>query len=73
MNYLPRVLLILVALFFLLTACQTVKPYQRAYLNDHFMKMELKPVKSFGEKAMTYREGSVGGGSGKSSGGCGCN
>ncbi|MCU0371164.1 MAG: DUF4266 domain-containing protein [Bacteroidales bacterium] len=71
-RYLTLILTFLLTLM-LLSSCQSVKPYQRVYLNDHFMKMGKKPVDGFGEKALTYREGSSGGGTGKSSGGCGCN
>jgi hypothetical protein len=66
-------LLITMISVLLLSSCQSVKPYQRVYLDDHFMKMGPKPVHSFGEKVMAYREGSAGGGTGKDSGGCGCN
>jgi len=71
-----KTLIFLLILFFtglLLTSCQSVKPYQRAYLNDHFMRMGKRGVDHFGEKVHAYREGSSGGGTGKSSGGCGCN
>jgi uncharacterized membrane protein len=67
-----RILLLLLSII-LLASCQSVKPYQRVYLNDHFMKLGKKSVNDFGEKALSYREGSSGGGTGKSSGGCGCN
>jgi hypothetical protein len=54
-------------------ACQTVKPYQRVYLNDSEMRLGQRTSESFERNAMTYREGASGGGSGKASGGCGCN
>ncbi len=60
-------------LLIMLGSCQSVKPYQRVYLNDHFMQLGKKPIDGFSEKAMAYREGSSGGGAGKDSGGCGCN
>jgi hypothetical protein len=59
------------AIFF--SSCQSVKPYQRVYLNDHFMKLDVKQAGKFGEKVHAYREGAIGGGTGKFSGGCGCN
>ena len=68
-----RLLLIILISAIFLASCQTVKPYQRVYLNDHFMKMGKKPVDAFGGKVLSYREGSAGGGSGNASGGCGCN
>ena len=69
-NLIPVVLLFVILA---LSSCQSVKPYQRVYLNDYFMKMGIRPVDTFGEKVQAYREGSAGGGTGKDSGGCGCN
>jgi hypothetical protein len=67
-------------IFFLLTAiaaslssCQTVKPYQRVYLNDHEMQLGPRASQKHDTNALTYREGASGGGTGKVSGGCGCN
>lgn len=57
----------------LTTSCTAVKPYQRAYLEDRDMKFKLTNPERFEQDAHTYREGSAGGGMGKSSGGCGCN
>ncbi len=57
----------------LLTSCATVKPYQRAYLNDAGMKAGKNDIEKFDENVQAYREGASGGGSGKASGGCGCN
>jgi hypothetical protein len=53
-------------------SCQTVKPYQRAYLNDAAMQMGLNKVSGFEKYALMIREGASGAG-GKNSGGCGCN
>lgn len=61
----------LVLLF--MQSCATVKPYQRMYLNDESMQLGKRGIEKFDENVHTYREGSSGGGSGKSSGGCGCN
>lgn len=57
----------------MLSGCSTVKPYQRAYLNDAAMQPGKLPIEKFEENVQTYREGASGGGSGKASGGCGCN
>lgn len=54
-------------------SCVAVKPYQRMYLNDGSMQLGKTTMEKFDENVHTYREGSSGGGSGKSSGGCGCN
>ncbi len=66
-------LMIIVLLTMTLTACQTVKPYQRVYLNDENMQAGKRPLKKFASQVHTYREGGSGGGRGKTSGGCGCN
>jgi uncharacterized membrane protein len=54
-------------------SCQTVKPYQRAYLNDNAMQINKKNIDKLPSATHTYKEGASGGGRGKSSGGCGCN
>jgi hypothetical protein len=56
-----------------LSACATVKPYQRQYLNDANMQLGKAGIEKLDESAQSYREGSSGGGAGKGSGGCGCN
>lgn len=63
----------LTGMIFLAVSCKTVKPYQRIYLNEDAMQMKQRIIENFSSKAHTYREGSSGGGRGKSSGGCGCN
>jgi hypothetical protein len=61
------------AVFLIITSCESVKPYQRAYLNDREMKPGMRNGQKFEEHSHAYREGSSGGGSTKTSGGCGCN
>jgi len=71
-----KLLLLLFVPFLLLaflTSCESVKPYQRVYLNDHFMRLNARQAGHFAEKVHAYREGASGGGTGKASGGCGCN
>ena len=53
-------------------SCQTVKPYQRAYLNDSSMQMGFGKTSGFESYALMIREGASGAG-GKNGGGCGCN
>jgi hypothetical protein len=55
------------------TGCATVKPYQKAWLNDFNMRLGRTDIEKFDESVHTYREGASGGGNGKASGGCGCN
>jgi hypothetical protein len=54
-------------------SCRTVKPYQRAYLNDNAMQINKKNIDKLSQDMHSYKEGASGGGRGKSSGGCGCN
>ena len=64
---------LLFAMIIFACGCQTVKPYQRAYLNDENMRAGKQPVKTFAGHVHNYREGATGGGDVKGSGGCGCN
>lgn len=57
----------------ILSSCQTVKPYQRVYLNDFEMRPGGNGARGFEQYVFTIREGGSGGGSAKTSGGCGCN
>jgi hypothetical protein len=66
-------ILVIILLVLLLQACTTVKPYQRQYLNDTNMQLGKTGIEKLDESAQSYREGSSGGGTGKGSGGCGCN
>lgn len=68
-----RFILVIVLLTVALYSCATVKPYERSYLNDENMKLGKSNTEQFLESAHAYREGASGGGSGKTSGGCGCN
>ena len=55
------------------SACQTVKPYQRIYLNDPEMQLGSNTGKKFEGYVESIREGATEAGGTKSSGGCGCN
>ena len=57
----------------LLTSCQTVKGYQKRYLNDAEMELSAKKIEKFESNFQSYREGASGANGGKSGGGCGCN
>jgi len=56
----------------LTAACQSVKPYQRSYLNDKDMQFKNSTAENMELKAQAYREAAAGTGKGKTSGGCGC-
>jgi hypothetical protein len=56
----------------LLSACATVRPWQRESLSDPIMIMDENPIDSgVKQHYLDYREGSVGA-TGEQSGGCGC-
>jgi len=57
----------------LLSACSTVKPYQKSKLNDADMVLSARKAQKFEQSFQLYREGASGANGGKSGGGCGCN
>jgi len=65
--------LLVCLMVFCLGACTSIKPYQRAHLNDRDMQFGNEGAGTYEQTAHTYREGAQGGSSSKSKGGCGCN
>lgn len=59
--------------FIFLGSCQSVKSYQKMYLNDSEMVLSPKKIELFETNFETYREGAAGANGGKVGGGCGCN
>lgn len=57
----------------LLSACKTVKSYQKSKLDDSEMILSSRKVQKFEQSFQLYREGASGANGGKSGGGCGCN
>jgi hypothetical protein len=57
----------------LLSSCEAVKPYQKAYLNEEEMQLSARRVESYEVNFESYREGASGANGGKAGGGCGCN
>ena len=57
----------------MMSSCSTLKPWERVYLNDAQMQMGNTTGRNFSNYVHSIREGSIPGGSTKSSGGCGCN
>ncbi|NEM99043.1 DUF4266 domain-containing protein [Pontibacter burrus] len=57
----------------LLSSCETVKPYQKTYLNEEEMQLSARKVQTFEMNFESYREGASGATGGKMGGGCGCN
>ena len=66
-------LLVFCGLCMALASCESVKPYQRAYLNDENMAPGSRPCEELEDNVFSYREGSLITGGGKTKGGCGCN
>jgi hypothetical protein len=73
MHLLKKKYMFLFLVLGMLVGCQTVKPYQRAYLNDPEMQMGLKAGQGFEAYVESIREGATPPGGAKTSGGCGCN
>ncbi|MEZ4764517.1 MAG: DUF4266 domain-containing protein [Calditrichia bacterium] len=65
--------LILCALGTMLSSCASVKPYQKAHLNQEDMKLSSPKIQTYEHNFETYREGASGANGGKVGGGCGCN
>jgi hypothetical protein len=64
---------IIVLLALAATSCTSIKPYQRAYLNDSHMEPGTMKAESFEQNVFNYREGALQTGGKKGKGGCGCN
>ena len=56
-----------------LSACSSVKEYQKMRLNDSEMELAARKVQKFESNFQLYREGATGANGGKNGGGCGCN
>ena len=57
----------------LLSACTTVKEYQKSKLNDAEMILSNRKIERTELSFQSYREGASGANGGKTGGGCGCN
>lgn len=56
-----------------LFSCNSVRPYQKMYINDKDMELAEKKCATFEINFESYREGAAGANGGKVGGGCGCN
>lgn len=56
-----------------LQSCNTVKEYEKQYINDPDMKLSARTSERYETTFQVYREGAAGANGGKSGGGCGCN
>lgn len=68
-----KTLFLVFAFSLLLSACTSVKPYQKSRLNDSEMQLSSRKVEKTEMSFQTYREASSGANGGKTGGGCGCN
>ena len=67
-------IIVLIALCILtLSACVTVKEYEKVTINDPDMNLVDRKEKKFETAFQVYREGAAGANGGKAGGGCGCN
>ncbi|WHT38846.1 DUF4266 domain-containing protein [Myroides odoratus] len=60
-------------LILLLPSCQTVKEYEKQYINDPDMVLSAHTCERYETNFQVYREGASGANGGKTGGGCGCN
>lgn len=63
----------LLILLMLTASCESVREYQKMYLNDKDMDISGDKLEGFETSWENYREGASGGNGSKSGGGCGCN
>lgn len=68
-----RFLLIVIALLLSLTACTTVHPFEKMYLNDEEMTLDSRDSEFLENQFQVYREAASGASGGGMGGGCGCN
>ncbi len=68
-----RNLIILVVCLTFFSGCVSVKPYQKAFLNDEDMDLGVREINGYESTFESYREGASGANGGKIGGGCGCN
>jgi hypothetical protein len=68
-----KLIWLIIAGYTCLTACSSVKSYQKNRLNDSDMELSARKSQKFEQSFQLYREGGSGANGGKSGGGCGCN
>lgn len=56
-----------------ITSCNSVKEYDKQYINDPDMKLSARSSERFETTFQVYREAASGANGGKTGGGCGCN
>lgn len=56
-----------------LVSCNSVKEYDKQYINDPDMKLSARTSERYETTFQVYREAASGANGGKTGGGCGCN
>ena len=68
-----KIFIVGIVLVYSISGCQSVKGYEKMYLNDISMKLEPNSLDYFETNFQSYREAASGANGGKVGGGCGCN
>ncbi|WP_445710828.1 DUF4266 domain-containing protein [Flavobacterium sp.] len=68
-----RKIILVIAILSLGYSCNSVKEYDKQYINDPDMKLTSKSSERFETNFQVYREAAAGANGGKTGGGCGCN
>lgn len=66
-------LILILGIIAVLQSCNTVKEYDKQYINDPDMKLSARSSERFETNFQVYREAAAGANGGKTGGGCGCN
>ena len=67
-----KIILVVIVVFSAIS-CNTVKEYDKQYINDPEMKLSAKSSEHFHTTFQVYREAPSRANGGKTGGGCGCN
>jgi hypothetical protein len=68
-----RKTIMVVVIFVGVTSCNSVKEYDKQYINDPEMKLSARTSERYETTFQVYREAASGANGGKTGGGCGCN
>jgi hypothetical protein len=68
-----RKIILVIIVVFSAISCNSVKEYDKQYINDPEMKLSARTSERFETTFQVYREAASGANGGKTGGGCGCN
>ncbi|WP_396161859.1 DUF4266 domain-containing protein [Flavobacterium sp.] len=68
-----KIIITIVAMVTVLVSCNSVKEYDKQYINDPDMKLSARSSERYETTFQVYREAASGANGGKTGGGCGCN